>query len=466
MVTAVIVSIVLMGFLLIATELFNRMNKAAVAMFVGVTCWLLYICFGLDFVTSEHAAEFANFVKQSEGEALTGVKAFIAQNVFAHYVVGVSQIILFLIATMSIVEVLNNNGCFDFVSEWLATASPRGFLWRLAGITFLLSANLDNLLTVCMMLTIVHSLVADSGLRRTYGSAVVVAAACGGAFTVIGDASTLVMWVNGLITPTAFSAKLILPCMAAAGVTLALLGRRLPRRLPLVRVAPPYRGDDTVLNRWQRMLLLVVGVGGLWFIPTFHRLTLLPPFLGALCVLALLWIVNELCNRSLLGSDQMVRKRQPMALQYANMQHLLFFIGISLAMGAVKETGALKGLMVWWTDYVSNIYIVSAAAGLCAAAFNNVATVLADVNIFAQELVPRNAAFTGYLAENGDFWPLLSLSTAMGSCCLTIGSFGGFSLMRMEDVSFGWYIRHVTPKVLAGWAAGVLVFALGGWLAA
>ena len=115
MVTAVIVSIVLMGFLLIATELFNRMNKAAVAMFVGVTCWLLYICFGLDFVTSEHAAEFANFVKQSEGEALTGVKAFIAQNVFAHYVVGVSQIILFLIATMSIVEVLNNNDCYDYV---------------------------------------------------------------------------------------------------------------------------------------------------------------------------------------------------------------------------------------------------------------------------------------------------------------------------------------------------------------
>ena len=456
----IIIAILLSGLLLIATENFNKMNKAAVAMFMGILCWLLYIGYGTSFVVSEHQIDFLSFLSD-HSVTEQSVKQFIASDIFVKYSVTAAEIAIFLVATISIVEVLNNNGCFDFIQEWLRTYSPTRFLWIIASITFILSANMDNVTTVCLMLAIMHSMVADDKARLLYGAVIVLAANCGGAFTVIGDVTSLTLWVKGLVTPTNYTSLLVLPSFAALTTVLILVSRSLPRHLRLVHTVAPYRGDDTILTRSQRLLLLFVGIGGLWFIPTFHRITLLPPFVGALCVLALLWIVNELCNRSLLHSDQMVKKRLPMALQYSNIQNILFFIGLTLTLGAVTETGCISDFFNWLTNHLTdNVYIIGVVMGLLSSVLNNVTTLLGSIAMFSQDAIQSHPEIGYLFAQDGSFWPLLSYTTAMGGSLFSIGSLAGYAFMRMENVSFRWYIRHFAGKVLAGWLVGLVVFYL------
>lgn len=452
-----IVAFLILGLFIIATEKVNRMNKAAVAMFVGVLCWILYLSNGALFVINEHPVDFLSYIS-NDNLSSTSVKEFIATSVFLKYIVSSAEIVLFLLGTMTIIEVLDNNGCFDFISEWLRTKSPQRYMWLLAGITFIISANLNNISTICMMLSIMHTMISSHRLRMIYGAVIVIAANCGGAFTVIGDITSLSLWVNKLVTPTAYSSALILPTLGMLITSLFLISRKLPSRLEMTRMVLPYRGDDTILTRWQRLLLLFVGIGGLWFIPTFHRITELPPFVGSLCVLSLMWIVNELCNRSLLGSDQMVRKRMPIALQYANIQNMLYFIGIILALGAVKETGILENLYAWIITNLENGYCIGILIGGLSAIFNNVTMVLSGISVFSDQHLVNNISMLS--TPNGYFWPLLSYTTAMGGTLLIIGTMGGFLLMRMEEVTLKWYIRHISAKVLAGMLVGLLIFYL------
>ena len=448
---AIIISIILIGLFLIATESLNRMNKAAVAMFFGVSCWLLYIAFGSDFVISQHPVQFFSYISSHAINAMA-VKDFIAHNIFTEYIFRGAQVVLYFLATMTIVEVLNNNGCFDFIGEWLRSKRPVTLLWVLAIITFLLSANLDNTTTACLMLGIMHPVFQDERMRKIYGAVIILAANCGGASTVIGDLTTLTLWTDGLITPTAYSMMVMPALVVALGTTLTLISLRLPARIHLGTHIPPYRGDDTILNRWQRMIMFFVGAGGLWFIPTFHRITQLPPFLGAMCVLSLLWIVNELCNRSLLGSDQMVRKRLPLALQYVNIQNLLFFIGLTLMFGAATETGLLQKGFTWLASAGDSMaYGVGIAGGLLSGVLGNVTTLLGLTAFFEH---PNLAS----VANPAHFWPLLSYTTAVGGSLLATGTITGLVLMRMENVSLKWYATHVMPKVFAGWLAGLAVF--------
>lgn len=448
----IILAILLIGLLLIATEPLNHINKAAVAMFAGVSCWLLYIVNGPEFVAREHPIDFLAYLSGS-GLSANSVKEFIASHVFLKYIAQATNIVLFILATTCIVEVLSNNGCFDFIVEWLRTRRPKKLLWTLAIFTFILSANLDNLTTVVLMITIVHPLLQTDKLRRLYCTVIVLAANCGGIITVIGDITSLKLWTDGLVTPTTYFAVLVLPVVIAMVVMLLLLHHNLPNRIEFTTITLPFRGDDTLLNRPQRLIMLFVGIGGLWFIPTFHRITLMPPFVGALCVLALLWFVNELCNRQLLGSDQMITRRLPMALQYANLQNLLFLMGLLLMFGAVNETGLMTNLSKWTLGVTENIYILGTAMTAIASIFGNIPTLVAGVSVFGE---PETSQMMRDMATDGRFWPLLSYATAMGGAMLSTSSVAGLLLMRMENVTFGWYFKHITPKVLTGFAAGML----------
>ena len=202
--TLVIALILVMACVLIATENLTKVNRAAVAIFAGTVGWVLYICFGMDFVTSEHPSAYHDFLSFSpfaEGGATptsTNVKYFIARRIFLPYVGRAAEVVLFLLATMTIVEVLNNNGCFDFIRQLLRTRKSKKMLWILAVVTFVLSANLDNLTTTVMMLTIMHGIVPNRRQRMVYGCAILLAANCGGALTVIGNPEGLVLWNSGL----------------------------------------------------------------------------------------------------------------------------------------------------------------------------------------------------------------------------------------------------------------------------
>ena len=336
--TLIIVAILLLSFILIATERLTNINKAAVAVFAGTVGWVLYICWGTDFVMSQHPSGYFNFLQGAVATS-TAVKQYIAKSIFLPYVGKASEVVLFLLATMTIVEVLYNNGCFDFITQILKTRNSKRMLWTLVIITFLVSINLDNLTTTVMMLTIMHGIIPSRRQRMILGSAILIAATAGGTLTVIGNPENLVLWNMGAVTASNLSATLLVPCVTTCVVSVLLLQRMLPDRLDTEWIVMPYRGDDTNLNVWQRLLMLFVGLGGLWLIPTLHDITKLSPFLGAFCVLAVLWIVNEIINRKLFNNDQMLQRRELRVMQYGVIQMMLYVMGMMFAVGVVQETG-------------------------------------------------------------------------------------------------------------------------------
>ena len=457
----IIISILIVGYMLIAMGHVTKMNKAAIAMFAGTVGWVLYICYGTDFVMSQHPREYSDFLS---GAAATSanVKHFIAQNIFIKYVGKGAEIVLFLLSTMTIVEILDNNGCFDFLSEWMRTRSSRRLLWTMAGITFLISANLDNLTTTTMMLVIMHKLLPNRRQRMVFGSAIVLAANCGGALTVIGDPNGLLLWTNGAVTATSFSASLALPCMMAWLLPTWWLGRSLPSHVELQSTAMPYRGDDTNLNRWQRLLMLFVGIGGLWFIPTFHNITKLSPFLGALCVLSVLWIVNEVVNRKLMNIDQMIQRPTPRVLQYGIIQLMLFVMGVMLAIGAVRETGIINHIEQFCHANIHNVWIMGVIAGVSSCVIDTFATCMSFFSLHqvidAQQLrLFSDSDYMSAFVTNGMYWKIIAYCSAMGGNVLLLGSMSGLALMKMEHIHVGWYFKHVGAVAAIGSALGLVL---------
>ena len=457
----IIISILIVGYMLIAMGHVTKMNKAAIAMFAGTVGWVLYICYGTDFVMSQHPREYSDFLS---GAAATSanVKQFIAQNIFIKYVGKGAEIVLFLLSTMTIVEILDNNGCFDFLSEWMRTRSSRRLLWTMAGITFIISANLDNLTTTTMMLVIMHKLLPNRRQRMVFGSAIVLAANCGGALTVIGDPNGLLLWTNGAVTATSFSASLALPCLMAWLLPTWWLGRSLPSHVELQSTAMPYRGDDTNLNRWQRLLMLFVGIGGLWFIPTFYNITKLSPFLGALCVLSVLWIVNEVVNRKLMNIDQMIQRPTPRVLQYGIIQLMLFVMGVMLAIGAVRETGIINHIEQFCHANIHNVWIMGVIAGVSSCVIDTFATCMSFFSLHqvidAQQLrLFSDSDYMSAFVTNGMYWKIIAYCSAMGGNVLLLGSMSGLALMKMEHIHVGWYFKHVGAVAAIGSALGLVL---------
>ena len=451
--TLIILAVMLLSLILISTEHFTNINKAAIAIFAGTVGWVLYICYGTDFIMGQHAAEYGSFLSGATATSVTA-KEYIAGNVFLPYVGKAAEIVLFLLATMTIVEILNNNGCFDFIVQLLKTRNSKRMLWSISAITFFISANLDNLTTTLTMLLIMHGIINSRRQRMIFGSAIVVSANCGGALTVIGDTTGLVLWNLGAVSATNFSMLMLLPCLVAWGITIWLIGRMLPERCDTDWIVMPYRGDDTRLTVWQRLLMLFVGIGGLWFIPTFHNITKLSPFLGALCVVSVLWVVNELVNRRLMNSDQM-SNRKPQILKYSVIQMILYVMGIMLALGVVTETGLFLKLSAWCSQQVGNIWLLGTLAGVVSCI---VESFVASMSFFAlhpmAEMAPNlSAAFQ----PNGEYWRIVAYCAAMGGNVLAIGSICGLAMIKMERIHIGWYFRHIGWKALLGIIIGFAV---------
>lgn len=432
--TIVIIALMLLAYLLIASEHLTHINKATTAMFAGVVGWILYIIYmGHD-------------------------KAAIANDVFPRHSAYFCSIVLYLLSTMAIVEVLSNNGCFDFITDQLRTRSMRRFLWGIVGVTFVLSANLDNLTTVVLMLIIMRRLLANRRQRLYVGAAIVVAACAGGCFTVIGDVTTLMIWTRGAVTPTAFAQAMLPAALVATIVPTLLISFDLPDSLDINRRHIVYRGDESVIPLWQRLTLLVLGIGGLWFVPTFHRLTLLPPFLGSLCVLGVIWVLDEVFNRHGLRTEQpTLLPGSNRRLQYEVLQVIMFFIGVALAVSVLGEVGALKSVGDWLNHNVHDIYVISIFLGALSAVLDNIVLVLSAVSI-CDVLPEAQTAYQQFFLENGQYWHLVVLSGCIGGCLLPIGSTAGYALMKSEDTSMWWYFRHITGKVLMGWIAALITY--------
>jgi Na+/H+ antiporter NhaD/arsenite permease-like protein len=362
---------------------------------------------------------------------------------------------------MSILAVITNNECFSFVETLLRRRSTAQMLWFTVIVTFLLSACIDNLTVTVLMLMILRKLIRNGKQRMYIGSAIVIAASCGGCWTVIGDVTSLMVWAKGAVTATNFSTALVLPSIVATIIPTALIQSKLPEHLDIERPAYSFRGDDSMLDWWQKTLLLFFGIGGLWFIPTFHRITLLPPCLGALCCLGVVWVLNEVINKSRIRTEQPQNVSLGRKLQYEVFQVIMYCVGVCLCVDVLVEIGAMRAAAGWLDDNIHNIYLASAFMGVLSGILDNIALVMAGINIYS--VLPAQEAVGGYMSsfvQDGQYWHLIALCGNVGGCLLPIGSVAGFALMRAEGVSVWWYLRRITMFAFLGWMASVGVYFL------
>ena len=451
--TMIIVAVLFFAYILMGTEQVNRINRAAVAMFSGVLVWILYMFHAGDYIHLVHPDEYLSFL-HGAASTTASVKEFVANNILSSYITEACSVILFLISTNTILEMMNNNGVFDALTRWMRMRSSHYFLWILSILTFCISANVDNLTTVVLMMGLMGKIVKSHYQRQIFACTILVSALLGGCLTVIGDMTTLVLWVRGVITPSAFSTGMFLPCMASLVTFNILLGTMLKGNVETTSIITRYDMDDSFLSSWQKIVFLIIGIGGLWFIPSFHSLTKLPPFLGALCVLSLLWVMEGIFNFKRNGIALFVQRNYLRNTEFIGMRIILYFIGVALGAGALKECGVLGYCSEWLLENEDNIYIYGAFLSVLSSVVDNVPIVLMGLNTFSMETADVTSAF----AQNGFYWQMLAYCCAMGGSLLFVGTLAGQAILQIERLSISWYVRHYAWRVIVSWSVGVLVF--------
>lgn len=452
--TLIIVAVVLFGFILMTTEQAHHINRATIAMVSGVAAWVIYMVNGGQFVQLMHPSDYASFMSSGMSSS-DSIKYFISEHVITRYIIEACSVILFLIATNTIVEVLHNNGVFDSLMSWLRMRGSRKFLWTISILTFVISANVDNLTTVVLMMSFVANIVRNHYQRVIYASAIIVSACMGGCFTAIGDMTSVVLWVRGLITPSAYAAGLFLPAIAVLCTFNLLIGSMLHGRVEIYSVLTRYDGNDSSWAAWQKVVLLVLGIAGLWFIPSFHFITKLPPFLGSLSVLALIWAVEGIFNLEKNGNVLLVQRHYFRNAEFISIRIILYFLGITLGVGALAECGALDFVGRWLESNINNVYIYGVAVGLLSSILDNVPLMMSCMNMFPLDTVPES---TSEFVQNGIYWQLLSFCCACGGTLLFVGTLAGQAVLEVEKIRFRWYIRNFLWRALAAWAVGLGVF--------
>ena len=434
--TLLIVVVFVIGYLCIALEGFTKINKAAIALLMFVGCWTLFMI--------------------NPGEFLTGLTpettASTIAGIIDHHLGGTAETLFFLMGAMTIVEVVDKNGGFNFVRDTLQTRGKRTLLWRIVFITFFLSAILDNLTTSIVMIMILRKLVPDHKDRMIYASLVIIAANSGGAFSPIGDVTTIMLWNKGVITAAGVMEEIFIPSLVSMIIPTLLLQRYLTGELALVdsNMATDYEVLD--FSKTQRKVIFVLGVGGLIFVPIFKSITHLPPFVGILLVLGVLWTATELFYRAEHGDNEGIKNRVANLIAHIDMATILFFLGILMAVACLEEIKVLEILGVWLNDVSKgNHYIVTGIIGVLSSIVDNVPLVAGCMGMYTVTPI-------GDMAIDGIFWQLLAYCAGVGGSILIIGSAAGVVVMGLEKISFGWYLKRVTGAAFIGYLVGILCY--------
>ena len=435
--TLAIIIAFIAGYLCIALESVTHINKAAIALLMMVACWTLFM------------VNPGEFLPDYSGEALYAQVNHLLQL----HLGDTATTLFFLMGAMTIVEVVDQNGGFNFVRNALKTTHKRRLLWSIAFMTFFLSAILDNLTTTIVMIMVLHKLVNDRADRLIYASAVVLAANSGGAFSPIGDVTTIMLWNASVITAAGVIMEIFIPSLVSMVLPVFILQYMLHGSLQQPTLAAS-DDDENELTGRERKFIFFLGVGGLMFVPIFKHLTHLPPYVGILMVLGLLWLTSEMFYAHLprqKRGDHM-QKRVSNLLSRIDMGTILFFLGILMAVACLEEVGVLTVMGQWLNDVSGgNHYLVTGAIGVISSIVDNVPLVAGCMGMYP--LAP-----TGDMAVDGIFWQLLAYCAGVGGSMLIIGSAAGVVVMGLEKVTFGWYMRRITPIAFAGYIAGMVCY--------
>lgn len=439
--TLAIVIVFIVGYFCIALESVTKVNKAPVALLMCVACWTIFMIDPTGYMLPEVGA-VAGHSSDMLGHIAEKLKEHLGET---------GETLFFLMGAMTIVEIVDSNGGFNFVRDAIQTKSKRALLWRIAFMTFFLSAILDNLTTSIVMIMVLRKLVQDKSDRLVYASLVIIAANAGGAFSPIGDVTTIMLWIGGMVTTKGVITEIFLASLAAMLVPAFLLQFMLKGELTPIEEKISEETTSS-FTPTQCNTLFFLGVGGLVFVPIFRYFTNLPPFMGILLVLGVLWTVTEIFHRHYHHSDDPMGKRVSTILRKIDMTTILFFLGILMAVSCLAEIGVLTALGKE-LEHISggNHYLVTGVIGVASSIVDNVPLVAGSMKMYP-------IAATGDMAVDGIFWQLLAYCAGVGGSMLIIGSAAGVVVMGLEKITFGWYLKKITWITFIGYLAGIFVY--------
>ncbi len=444
--TIAIVIVFVLGYALIATESLVKIDKAAIALLMFVFCWTLYMFDPAPFVQLMHAG--------NASEWTGNITEFVNKLIIEH-LGDTATTLFFLMGAMTIVEIVDQNGGFNWVKNVMRTKSKRALLWRIACMTFILSAILDNLTTSIVMIMILRKLISNKEDRMVYAALVIIAANSGGAFSPIGDVTTIMLWNAGTITAAGVISEIFIPSVVSMVIPAFIMQYMLKGELAIAAQSETEATELGEFGSKQRKTVFIVGVGGLCFVPIFKSITHLPPFVGIMLVLGVLWTVTELFYRHLhrsKGDGVSFAKRVTNLLSRIDISTILFFLGILMAVACLQEIGVLMNLgKSLNTIFDENHYAVTGIIGVLSSIVDNVPLVAGSMGMY-----PIQAA--GDMAVDGIFWQLLAYCAGVGGSMLIIGSAAGVIVMGLEKITFGWYMKKITWIAFVGYLAGILSY--------
>lgn len=451
------------GYLAIALEHPLRVDKTASALLLGMLMWIIYAMGAESVVPVVSADNFRHFLdthpiladKSLHEQALQ----YVLNVDIVEHLGDIMQTLLFLIGAMTIVEMVDVHGGFRVITDHINTRDKKKLLWIISFVTFFMSAILDNLTTSIVMLMLLRKLITQKEERWLYAGMIIIAANSGGAWSPIGDITTIMLWVSGNITAPALLSFVLVPSLVSMILPLIIISRKLKGDLP---------PRDTVVEKnsfitaGQRATMFYLGVGGLIFVPIFKSITHLPPFVGMLFVLGALWVFTEIFYNSKM-LEQARELRLPKVISRVDMPSILFFLGILMAVAVLQSTGILSDIAGYLDEEIHNVYWIGLVLGVLSSIVDNVPLVAGVMGMYPV----ADPAAIGYAANfviDGTFWELMSYCAGVGGSILIIGSAAGVIVMGLEKISFGWYMKNFTWVAFLGYLAGAAIYALEKFL--
>ena len=417
----ILIIIFVLGYTAIATEHSIKINKAASAILTGVLIWTVYIFFSPD-------------------------KHFINEELL-HHLGELSGILFFLMGAMTIVELIDSHDGFEVITKKINQTDKRKLIWIIAFITFFLSAALDNLTTTIVIISLLRKLIKDQKDRLFFAGITVIAANSGGAWSPIGDVTTTMLWIGNQITAGSIILRVFIPSVVSLAVPLIYLSFKL--KGSVTRPTAQTDSKSHALTQTKQLTVLIAGISALIFVPVFKTITHLPPFMGILFGLGVLWILVEILHK---GKEDENKSKYSVvqALRRIDMPSILFFFGILVSIAALQSTGILTHLSAWLSETLKNQNIIVIAIGLLSSIVDNVPLVAAAQGMYDLSVFPTNHPF----------WEFLAYCAGTGGSILIIGSAAGVAAMGMEKIDFFWYLKKISFLALLGYFAGAAAYIL------
>ncbi len=455
------------GYILIAMEHKIGINKAATALILGMTLWVLYMFSGDSIISAVNAESFRHFLAGNSDVANMPLAKQCAKFVSDFQIVESLgehvQIVLYLIGAMAIVELIDVHGGFMCVTERISTRSKRNLLWILSFITFFMSSILDNLTTAIVMTMLLRKMVSDRHERWIFAGMIIIAANSGGAWTPTGDVTTIMLWINENVTTSALITKLFLPSLLSMLVPLAIVSLMLGKGDVNYSTDRQESAISAYVSNKERVAIFCIGVSALISIPIFKAITHLPPFMGVLLVLGIIWVYMEIMyNRK---PDIPISRQYRLTAIFSRIDlgTILFFMGILMAVSALQSAGILKEVSTYLDEEVHNVYVINTIVGILSSIIDNVPLVAGAMGMYpmpTHEAVALSgeAAYMANFVQDGIFWQLLAYCAGVGGSILIIGSAAGVVVMGLEKITFAWYCKHISLLALLGYFSGIITY--------